>query len=126
MVRVKTSFTCKQRTPGNWPRKEAAQDTPSNGNFDLADRKLQRAWAVITPALPLILRHRVYLRASGRCFNVYVDFVDSTAHVAIRISQGQYSNTCARKLTARGKFMKVGKFPTFQLIKYERQSEISI
>lgn len=29
--------------PGNRPRKEAAQDTPSNGNFDLADRKLQRA-----------------------------------------------------------------------------------
>lgn len=55
MLRVKTSFTCKQRTLGNWARKEAAQDTPSNGNFDLVDRKLQRTGCNYSRATPYTL-----------------------------------------------------------------------
>lgn len=37
----------------NWgPRKEAAQDTAHDGNFDLADRKLQRAYCNYSRVTP--------------------------------------------------------------------------
>lgn len=60
-ARVRLTFaTCKDvvymqtaYSQGNRARKEAAQDTPSNGNFDLVDRELQRADCNYSRATPL-------------------------------------------------------------------------